>query len=162
MKNAIINKQCFVKNGYGCFCSKCGKKQLQDHYNLEKHARECGFTKNAIIEMLSTEIDYVYAFKISKDGERLNFYVYTPSMKLCVGWKDRYSGAEWKEVFKATFYKGSKEIKENGLYNIDIWMKKMLDKNHIHRLSYDEDVEIFRHFFTDVVAFDSYGSFLDI
>ena len=32
----------------GCFCSKCGKRVMQDSYNYKLHGEKCGFAKNAV------------------------------------------------------------------------------------------------------------------
>ena len=37
----LKNKYFALKNKNGCFCSKCGKKILNDSYQLSKHQNEC-------------------------------------------------------------------------------------------------------------------------
>lgn len=162
MINKVLNKSFFIRKNHVLYCGKCGKRQLQDNYNMKKHAQECKFKTDIEPRVFSDGEDYAYSFKISKDGSKLFFYVFVYNLTLRPGFKDRYMGASWEKVFTATFYKGRKEVKEEGLYNVDTWMKLMIDEKKIPSLAADEDVEFFRNFFTDVIAFESYGSFLDI
>lgn len=162
MKNKILKKYFFIKKDYATYCGKCGKKQLQDSYNLKKHASECGFPTDVEPRVFEDGNDYAYSFKISDDNNELYFYVFSYNLKLRPGFKDRYCGSEWKTVFKATFRRDSKTVEEKGLYNIDVWMKKMMDEKHIPSLSADNDICLFKNFFTDILSYDCYGSFLDI
>lgn len=162
IKNKVLNRHFFIKKGTATYCGKCGKKQLQDSFNLKKHAKECGFETGREPKVFMDGKDYAYAFHISKDGNKLYFYVLTYKLKLRAGFKDRYIGGEWEKVYTAIFQKGSREIKEHGLYNIDIWIKEMVDNKGIPCLSSDSNIGLFRHYFSDVVAYSSLGSFLDI
>lgn len=162
MANKILKKYFFIKKDYMVYCGKCGKKQLQDNHNLKKHAQSCGFKTEAEPRVKEDGNDFAYAFKISDDGSRLNFYVFSYSLELMPGFKDKYKGGTYKKIFMASFGKEKGDIKEKGLYNIDIWLKKMIDQDGIPSLSAESDINIFREFFTDILAFHSYGSFLDI
>ena len=37
------------------YCSCCGKNILQDRYNMKQHAKQCGFTEQDILEILTEE-----------------------------------------------------------------------------------------------------------
>lgn len=162
MKNKILNKHFFIKKGNAIYCGKCGKSQMQDAYNLKKHADACGFPVDKMPRIFHNGEDYAYAFKISEDGKKLMFYIFVYTLKLIPGFKDKYSGGEWTNVYCASFLKDNKEIREKGLYDIDIWMKHMIDNKHIPSLSSCDDIEIFKSFFTDILSIESYGAFLDI
>lgn len=162
MENRILNRHCFIRKNRLLYCSKCGKQQLQDQYNMNRHTSVCKFNKYDFIEVFEEGKDYAYSFKISPNGEKLFFIVFTPMLKEWGPNTNIYTGGEWKEVFRATFCKNSRNVSEKGLYNVDFWMKLMLDEKKMKCLSKDDDYEIIQNFFSDVIGFSSYGSFLDI
>lgn len=42
----IMFRNCFIKSGMHVFCSRCGKKLLQDRYNYLKHLETCDCSEN--------------------------------------------------------------------------------------------------------------------
>lgn len=162
MKNKILNRKFFIKKENVVYCGKCGKKLPGDSYNLKKHAGSCGFVAGVEPKIFEDGNDYAYAFQISKDGSALNFFSFRYNLINMPGFHDKYSGGKWEKVYAACFKRGSRIVEEKGLYNIDIWMKKMLDKTHIPSLSADDDITILHAFFPDVIGIESFGSFLDL
>lgn len=162
MKNKILNRKFFIKKDNGVYCGKCGKKLPGDSYNLKKHAASCGFTTEIEPKVFENGKDYAYAFQISKDGNTLNFFSFRYNLINMPGFHDKYSSGKWERVYTARFKRGSRTVEEKGLYNIDIWMKKMLDNMHIPSLSADADITILHAFFPDVIGIESFGSFLDL
>lgn len=162
MKNKILNKKFFIRNQNIVYCGKCGKKIPNDSYMLKKHAAECGFSVAADPKIFENDKEFAYAFKISKDGNTLFFYVFKYRLIPIAGFKDRFSGGIWEKVYTAAFKRRCRDIKEKGLYNIDFWMKLMMDKQNIPSLSAEADSVIFQNFFPDVIGIESYGSFIDI
>lgn len=162
IKNKILKRNYFIKKDYATYCGKCGKKQMQDSHNLKKHASLCGFPVDVEPRVFENGNEYAYAFRISEDGESLQFYVFSYELEFMPGFRDKYRGGVYKKVFTAIFKRNSRQVLEKGMYNVDAWMKMFIDQKGIPSLSADKDIDIFREFFTDVLAFESYGAFLDI
>lgn len=160
MDNKILAKHCFIRKDNRLYCSKCGQKQLQDTYNMKRHAVACDFKNYDFIEVFEDDNNYAYAFL--EKGDKLYFYIFTIQLQLRPGFKDRYVGGKWIKKYEACFYKNKKEITEKGIYNIDIWFKKFIDINKIPCLNSKNPIEIIHNFFPSVLDLYSYGMFLDI
>lgn len=155
----LKNKYFALKNKNGCFCSKCGKKILNDSYQLSKHQNECVIFEDKY-KALEDKNVYGYAFRI-KNG-KLVFIVYQLSLELSPGFSNKYNGAKWKNVFKATFSIDSKIIVEEGLYNVDVWFKMLLERTGSVCLNKENPEKVIRHCFKSIPFVYSYGDFLDI
>lgn len=160
METLILNKHCFIKKDNSLYCSKCGKKQLQDTYNMKRHMTECKFKSYDFLQIFEDDNNYSYAFLEEKD--RLCFYVFSNQLQLRPGFKDRYIGGKWIKKYRAYIYKNEKKIIEKGLYNIDIWFKKFLDIDKIPCLNNKNPIEIIHNVFPNILDIYSYGMFLDI
>lgn len=156
----LKNRYYALKNKNGCFCSKCGKKILNDSYLIAKHQVECGVKFENEREAVDENEAYGYAFKI-KDN-KLVFYVYQLKMELSSGFSDKYNGGKWKNVFRAVFKFGSKEVREDGLYNVDVWFKMLLEKTGSACLNKYDPEKVIREYFKSIPLIYSYGDFLDI
>ena len=79
MENKIYNKKCFIKakNNF-VYCSKCGKKQLQDTYNLGKHTKDCHFLESDFNKVFKENEDFAYGFLVKNNT--LIFIVFTPKL----------------------------------------------------------------------------------
>ena len=88
-----------------CYCGKCGKKLLNDSYNMGKHAELCGFAQGSE-DPLKEGVDLVYRLEGSREGVLLS--VCKPFLRVIGGFTDRFYGAEWKSVFELRFPAGSK------------------------------------------------------
>ena len=95
MKSQTVSTKYFFKPAGSAFayCSHCGKRVLQDEYNLKKHGQGCGFTSFDIFEIL-TESNYGYAFS-KRDEKTLLFSVYRPDLRPLPGFKDRFKNKGW-------------------------------------------------------------------
>ena len=153
---------CFIRKGNRVYCGGCGKPQRQDRYNLLKHGEECGFASRREPPILEEGKDYAYRFEESEDRETLIFQVSVPYLLPTRVYPDRYCGTRWEEVFRAEFSRGSRTVRETGLYNIDVWMKRMLDQQHLPSVTGEDDLSVLTRFFPDLLAISSYGAFLDI
>ena len=122
MKSQTVSTKYFFKPSGSAFayCSHCGKRVLQDEYNLKKHGQGCGFTSFDIFEIL-TESNYGYAFS-KRDEKTLLFSVYRPDLRPLPGFKDRFKNNGWIPVYEAAFTWNSREIREKGEYSFDIWL----------------------------------------
>lgn len=118
----ILNKHCFIrkKSNRRAYCSKCGKIVYQDEYNLNRHAKECGFHENDFIRIYDENQEFVAAFRMY-DGY-MTFFVFTPVLELRPGFQDRYRGGKWKEVYRCSFFIKRKRMVENGLQDLDYWV----------------------------------------
>ena len=160
MENKIFNKKCFIKaKDNFVYCSKCGKRQLQDTYNLGKHTKDCHFFESDFNKVFKENEDFSYGFLVKKDI--LIFIVFTPKLIPIRGFNDRFQGGEWKEVFRATFKRGSKEVIEKGLYHVDYWFKHCLDGKKILCLNNEPAINFIKLVFPDILFIESFGAFLD-
>ena len=50
-----------------CYCGKCGKKLLDDSYNMGKHAELCGYAAGSY-EPLKEGVDLGYRMEGSREG----------------------------------------------------------------------------------------------
>ena len=157
-----VTQYYFIRKQNRVYCGKCGKMMLQDNYNLKRHAISCGFSTGPEALVLEENADHAYLFEASEDRKQLYFLVMIPTLIPTAVYKDRYCGTRWTELFRATFSQGSKTVREEGLYNLDFWFKRMADSKKLPSLSAEEDVVPMKAVFTDILAFSSYGSFLDI
>lgn len=155
----LKNKYFALKNKNGCFCSKCGKRILNDSYQLSKHQEECVIYEDKYKALEDGNV-YGYAFRI-KNG-KLVFIVYQLLLELSPGFSNKYNGAKWKVIFKTTFSLGSKELIEEGLYNIDVWFKMLLEKADSVCLNKENPDKIIKTCFKSIPFIYSYGDFLDI
>lgn len=162
----VINKNCIIrKNGslYAC-CSKCGKRVMQDRYNLKKHGETCGFRDVDFADIYREYEDFVYAWRF--DGQYLYFIVYTPQLVLRPGFKDRYQGGQWKKVFAASFERKGKCIEEQGLHSLDYWISCIEDKSteraSMRSLNAVPDVQILKACFPVIADVYSLKMFVEI
>lgn len=128
----IYNRHCFVKpeGDKRAYCSHCGKMVLQDHYNMKKHAENCGFDMDDFSEIFNENSDFAYAVRDYPD--RLCVFIFTPEMQLRPAFKDRYISGKWKVIYRCAFFKEKKEIRESGAEDLAYWMKKMERMHHLN------------------------------
>lgn len=156
----LKNKFFVLKNEKGCFCSKCGKKLADDSYIITKHQSECNITFENRFNAIDEKNAYGYAFRIING--KLCFIIYQLNLELISGFKDKYNGAKWKQVFVATFDIYKRNLIEKGLYNIDVWFKLLLEKSDCVCLNKYSPHDVIRHCFKSIPYIYSYGMFLDI
>jgi hypothetical protein len=142
------------------YCSRCGEKLLKDTYQYSRHEEKCKIQFVNKYNINKDEQVFGFSFRIIDDY--LVFNVYKLTLELRPGFKDRYQGSKWKSIFVAQFTKDSKIVKEKGLYNIDIWFKKMIDQNNIICLNKYDYIEVINRFFESIYEIYNLGMFLDI
>ena len=165
MEIAELNK---MRNRYylleddagGIYCSKCGKKVLKDTYQYTKHESFCKVKFVDKYQISKNEQIYGYSFRIIDDF--LVFTVYSLALTPVVSPVNKYSGSKWKVIFTAKFKKDSKEVYEKGLYNVDIWFKKMIDMDGIECLNKYDYMKVINKFYSSVHEIYNFGMFLDL
>lgn len=160
MEHKVLNKRCFIRKNRRAYCSKCGKMQLQDTYNMGKHAKECKFSKYDMVKLFEDKEGLAYAFYIR--GDKLYFYGLTVELQLRPGFRDKYTGGKWKNIFEAVFSKDSREVVQRGRYNVDFWMKTLVDEKKIVCLNAEDPIAVVNDFFPNVLGVYSLESFLEI
>lgn len=156
----LKNKYFVLKNDKGCFCSKCGKKLANDSYIITKHQDECKVKFEDRFKAYDEKDRYGYAFRILNG--KLTFIVYQLQLEYAPGFSDRYNGAKWKQIFTTTFERGKKELVEKGLYNIDVWLKMLVDSPYAVCLNKNNPHDVIRNCFKSIPFIYSYGMFVDI
>ena len=138
------------------YCSVCGKKILQDRYNMVNHGRECGFSEKDLFDIL-TEDSYCYDL-VKEDDETLLFSVWQPRMIPSPGFKDKYEYGVWDNVFEARFRWNSREIEEKGLYNLRTW-RYLISQEKVRYLGEEKPREVIARTFPvlpDIYSFDMF------
>ena len=151
----------FIRHSTRMYCGWCGKVQMQDRYNLKKHAEEC-FSEKTWNPRIFKDGDRGYAFDISDDRKELYFIGYSGTSVLKKEIRQSNCTIEWTEIYRCTFRKDAREIIETGIDCADIWLKKYVDQVHIPCLTEESDIVMIRRVFSDVLVISSLGSFLDI
>ena len=82
-----------------CFCGKCGKRQLTDLYNMQKHAQICDPRLSERDEVLVVEEGRSWGYRLESAPGVLTLSVCAPFLTRIRGFKDRFSGMEWIPVF---------------------------------------------------------------
>lgn len=165
----VLERYYLVEKNNKVYCSKCGKQVLKDTYLFKKHEAECKRKVNWVDEFgvkfednlhsYKEEELNVFEFKIENDV--LLFIVYQLQLKLSPGFKDKYCGAQWNPVFTAKFKHDSRIVEECGIYNIDVWIKMMID---IKKMKYigEEPISVISKFFKSIKQVYDYGMWLDL
>jgi hypothetical protein len=142
------------------YCSRCGEKLLKDTYQYSRHEEKCKIQFINKYNINKDEQVFGFSFRIIDDY--LVFNVYKLTLELRPGFKDRYQGSKWKSIFIARFTKESKKVEEKGLYNIDIWFKKMIDQDGIICLNKYDYINVINQFFASLHEIYNLGMFLDL
>ena len=107
-----MNKSFFVKAaGTGaCYCGRCGKRQLADRYNMQKHEQICNPQYNDGDEVYVAEEGSSWGYRLESTPAPaiLTLFICAPVLIRLRGFKDRFSGMEWQPIFVAEFAAGSK------------------------------------------------------
>ncbi|MCC8044808.1 MAG: PcfJ domain-containing protein [Clostridiales bacterium] len=160
MNMVNTHHQMFLKKWGRLYCSKCGKAVMQDEYNRRRHASECGFHWDKdLTAIVQDGLYYAYSFLVEND--KLIFLVSKLVLWNRPGFEDKFRGSVWQEVFRASFVRNSHEIEEEGLYNVDVWMKKFIDQQHLACLQPDRGVRAIHEYFPEIMDIHRFGTFLD-
>ena len=105
-----MGKSFFVRSPEtgACFCGKCGKRQLTDLYNMQKHAQICNPQFSERDEVLVVEEGRSWGYRLESAPGVLTLSICAPFLTRIRGFKDRFSGMEWIPVFAAEFAAGTK------------------------------------------------------
>lgn len=159
-----MDRNFFIRGKYirGCYCSRCGTRQLQDLYNYRKHGSVCGFSPNDVYEPVEEE--EVCGYRLCAEPGMLAIEVCRPELLLRPGFQDRYRGGQWTAVFRAEFPVGERQIRilrnETGM-NLDIWLKEIRD-GRLSRIQEEEDVSVIRRVFPAIADIFSLQMFVYI
>lgn len=158
--NKLTNKYYLLEENERIYCSKCGERVLKDTYQFLQHEKKCNIKfENRISASKNKEV-FRFAFKILEDN--LVFFVYCLKLDKINGKSNKYSGSKWHIVFKATFNRDDKHVEEKGLYNVDIWFKKMIDIDGMKCLNKYDYIKVINEYFPSIKEIYNLGMFLDI
>lgn len=141
-----------------CYCGKCGKRQIGDHYNMNKHAQACGEGIGAKGEAVLVDegsgwgyrLDSIPGGSAPKEAPAvLRLHICAPRLRPIPGFTDRFSGIEWVPVFEVLFPAGSKnpEIVRNETgYEMDVLLS-LIRAGRIVPISAERDAEVIRSVF---------------
>ena len=158
--NKLRTKYYLLEEGGQVYCSKCGKKVLKDTYQYSQHQDKCKI--KFVDKYKPSKNNQIYGFSFRIIDNKLVFNVYQLGLELIGGFTDRYSGSKRKTVFKATFEKESRNVTEKGLYNIDVWFKKMIDMDGIVCLNKYDYIKVINEYYSSVKEIYNLGMFLDL
>ena len=141
------------------YCSHCGKMIKQDEYNMKKHGENCGFDASDIFEVLNGKS---LGYNLEKETQdTLKLTVYVPYLNLRPGFKDRYSGGDWRPVYHARFRWNSRQVEEEGENNIAVWLH-MISKRIVKYLGNRPVGEVIGDVFPVIPFIHSLGMFYHI
>ena len=157
-------KNVFIKDVKACrvYCSKCGKMVLQDTYNYRKHAEECDCISNFVCSKPMIE-DKDYFYTLTAENDVLTFKVFTPSLTLRPGYKDRYTGGIMKTVLIVKLRANSREIEFvlGSRDELDKWLA-LIRLGRVSSINEEKDVDIIRKVFHKVLDVYSLQMFFHI
>lgn len=145
----------------GCYCSKCGKRVMQDLYNYKKHGENCGFTTDDNYKPVKMDS---YGYKLHKENDALVFSICKPELIPVRGFKDKFSGGGWSMVFQAVLGVDTKEIKitcQKTEISFDIWLS-LIRAEKVVKIHREPDRDIIHSVFPVVVDIDSLQMFVHI
>ena len=146
-----MGKSFFVKSPEtgACYCGRCGKRQLTDLYNMQKHAQICDPQFGVKDEVLVVEEGRSWGYRLESAPGVLTLSICAPFLTRIRGFKDRFSGMEWMTVFAAEFAAGTKNIRilsnDTG-YDMEVLLS-LIRAGRIIPISSVRDSEVIREVF---------------
>ena len=146
-----MGKSFFVKSPEtgACYCGRCGKRQLTDLYNMQKHAQICDPQFGVKDEVLVVEEGRSWGYRLESAPGVLTLSICAPFLTRIRGFKDRFSGMEWMTVFAAEFAAGTKNIRilsnDTG-YDMEVLLS-LIRADRIIPISSVRDSEVIRQVF---------------
>lgn len=158
-------KHIFVEKDNKVYCSGCGSYVLNDSYQMKQHMErcknKCEFIYDKSVFAYNERTAFIALFY--NKGENLIFEVVQPEFRKMSPVSKNYVDFGMNTIFKATFKRNSKIVEEEGLYNIDIWFKKMLDEKIVPVTTTDsESLLTIMKTFSSVMGLKTYGMLLDV
>ena len=167
-----MNKSFFVKAaGTGaCYCGRCGKRQLVDRYNMQKHEQICNSHYKDGDEVYVVEEGSSWGYRLESTEkvapasgrpasgtpapatnapDVLTLFICVPVLIRIRGFKDRFSGMEWQPIFVAEFAAGSKNpqiLRNETGYEMDVLLS-LIRAGRIIPISTESDREVVRRVF---------------
>ena len=146
-----MGKSFFVRSPEtgACFCGKCGKRQLTDLYNMQKHAQICDPRLSERDEVLVVEEGRSWGYRLESAPGVLTLSVCAPFLTRIRGFKDRFSGMEWIPVFVAEFPAGTKNpriLSNDTGYEMEVLLS-LIRAGRIIPIRTERDSEVIRHVF---------------
>lgn len=145
----------------GCFCSKCGKRVMQDSYNYKLHGEKCGFAKNDNFHPVRMDS---YGYRLHKDENSLVFSICKPELIPIRGFRDKFSGGGWSVVFQAVFASDTKEIEVTCRKTdipLDTWLA-LIRAEKVVKIHRESDRSIIHGVFPAVIDIHSLQMFVHI
>ena len=146
-----------------CYCGRCGKRQLLDHYNVQKHEESCnlkppGYRPLPDDVVIVEEKNYWgYRLEAAEPdcgaGGVLTLSICIPILIKIPGFKDRFSGMEWVPVFVAEFPAGSKNprvLRNETGFTMEVLLA-MIRAGRISSISLECDRDVIRRVFPGVI-----------
>ena len=168
-----------------CYCGRCGKRQLLDRYNVQKHEQDCALSVRDSLagtrltggSKLSQTDDVVIVEEMNYWGYKLEATeadgdaIGVLSLSICIpilikipGFTDRFSGMEWVPVFVAEFPAGSKSprvLRNETGFTMEVLLA-MIRAGRISSISMESDRAVIRRVFPSVIDVYSLEMFIHI
>ncbi|MCR5810211.1 MAG: PcfJ domain-containing protein [Lachnospiraceae bacterium] len=146
-----MGKSFFVKSPEtgACYCGKCGKRQLTDLYNMQKHAQICDPQFSGKDEVLVVEEGRSWGYLLESAPGVLTLSICAPFLNRIRGFKDRFSGMEWIPVFAAEFAAGTRNpniLRNDTGYDMEVLLS-LIRAGRIIPISTVRDSEVIRQVF---------------
>ena len=159
-----------------CYCGRCGKRQIGDRYNMNKHAQICAAGVSVKDEVLLVEEDSGWGYRLDSmpsasnteitsgasdtesipspydlgsEPQVLRLRVCAPHLVPIGGFTDRFSGMKWVPIFEVLFPAGSKSpdiIKNETGFDMDVLLS-LIRAGRIVPISKESDAEVIRRVF---------------
>ncbi len=146
-----MGKSFFVKSPEtgACYCGKCGKRQLTDLYNMQKHAQICDPQFSGKDEVLVVEEGRSWGYLLESAPGVLTLSICAPFLNRIRGFKDRFSGMEWIPVFAAEFAAGTRNsniLRNDTGYDMEVLLS-LIRAGRIIPISTVRDSKVIRQVF---------------
>ena len=167
-----MDKSFYVRSAEtgACYCGRCGKRQLNDRYNMQKHGQICSpqFKAGDDVYVVDegSSLGYRLESKVNAGSspDMLTLSICTPVLTRIRGFKDRFSGMEWKTVFTAEFAAGtrvSQILRNETGYDMEVLLS-LIRAGRIIPISNESDREVIRRVFPGVIDVYSLQMFAHI
>ena len=146
-----MGKSFFVKSPEtgACYCGRCGKRQLTDLYNMQKHAQICDPRFSGKDEVRVVEEGRSWGYRLESAPGVLTLSICAPFLTRIRGFKDRFCGMEWIPIFIAEFAAGtmnSRILSNDTGYDMEVLLS-LIRAERIIPIDTEKDSEVIRQVF---------------
>lgn len=146
-----MGKSFFVKSPETgvCYCGRCGKRQLTDLYNMQKHAQICDPRFSGKDEVRVVEEGRSWGYRLESAPGVLTLSICAPFLTRIRGFKDRFCGMEWIPIFIAEFAAGTKNsriLSNDTGYDMEVLLS-LIRAERIIPIDTEKDSEVIRQVF---------------